>query len=210
MTLTILTSFAIMASLLVISPGPNGLLIAKIVPTSGRNAGFAAVMGFMASFYMQGAFVVFGIAVFLVQSATAFTIVKLLGAAYLTYIGVKALWQAIRGDIKLQKAKPAKRSRTIIAAFGEGFLTNALNPKTSMFYLAAVPQFLPIGEISAANVFLLVFIHSSINGIWFFGMVLLMSKLIGVSQSIKVQRWIKGVTGAIFIGFGAKLATLRA
>lgn len=210
MTLTTLISFAIMASLLVISPGPNGLLIAKIVPTSGKNAGFAAVMGFMASFYLQGAFVVFGIAVLLVQSATAFTIVKLIGAAYLCYIGIKALMQAIRGDIKLLKAEPAKRTRNMVAAFGEGFLTNILNPKTSMFYLAAVPQFLPIGEATAVNVFLLVFIHSSINGIWFFGMVMLLSKLVGVSQSVGAQRWIKGITGAIFIGFGAKLATLRA
>ncbi len=210
MTPTILISFAIMASLLVVSPGPNGLLIAKIVPTSGRNAGLAAVMGFMASFYLQGAFVVFGIAVILVQSATAFTIVKLLGAAYLIYIGGKALLQAIRGEFKVTKAAPAKRTRTMITAFGEGFLTNILNPKTSMFYLAAVPQFLPIGEVTATNVFLLVFIHSSINGIWFFGMVLLLSKLVGVTQSTTVQRWIKGVTGVIFIGFGAKLASLKA
>lgn len=210
MTPTILISFAIMASLLVISPGPNGLLIAKIVPTSGRNAGLAAVMGFMASFYLQGAFVVFGIAVILVQSATAFTIVKLLGAAYLIYIGVKALLQAMRGEFKVTTAAPAKRTRTIVAAFGEGFLTNILNPKTSMFYLAAVPQFLPLGEVTAANVFLLVFIHSSINGVWFLGMVMLLSKLVGVTQSATAQRWIKGITGTIFIGFGAKLATLRA
>lgn len=209
MTPTILISFTLMASLLVISPGPNGLLIAKIVPTSGRSAGLAAVMGFMASFYLQGAFVVFGIAVLLVQSATAFTIVKLLGAAYLTYIGVKALVQAIRGNFKVAQAEPAKRTRNIVSAFGEGFLTNILNPKTSMFYLAAVPQFLPIGEVTAANVFLLVFIHSSMNGIWFFGMVMLLSKLVGVSQSVKVQRWIKAITGTIFVGFGAKLATLH-
>jgi len=210
MTLLTLLSFATMALLLVISPGPNGLLIAKTVPASGRAAGFAAVLGFTTSFYVQGAFVIFGVAVVLVQSAELFFIVKMLGAAYLIWIGVKALYQAWRNDASAITAQSTGKAKTLLASYGEGFLTNIFNPKTSMFYLAAVPQFLPIGEATAANVLLLVFIHSTINLLWFCAMVLLVARLTKFAKNNSTQRWIKGITGAIFIGFGAKLATLRA
>ena len=89
-----IAAFAFVASLLVMSPGPNGVLIARTVPTSGRVAGFANVAGFVTAFYLHGALSVLGISILLVQSATAFAIVKYLGAAYLCWIGVKALYAA--------------------------------------------------------------------------------------------------------------------
>ncbi len=199
-----------MALLLVISPGPNGFLIAKTVPSSGKAAGFAAVLGFTTSFYVQGAFVIFGVAVLLVQSAELFFAVKMLGAAYLIWIGIKALYQAWRGSGAVPAGQTRGKAKTLIAAYGEGFLTNIFNPKTSMFYLAAVPQFLPIGEATAANVLLLVFIHSTLNLLWFCAMVMLVARLNKFAKNDTTQRWIKGITGAVFIGFGAKLATLRA
>jgi len=91
----------------------------------------------------------------------------------------------------------------------EGFLTNALNPKVSMFYLAAFPQFITIGETTAAASFLLVFIHSMINAIWFSAMVVLFARLTKAARSGNFQRWIKGITGVVFIGFGLKLASYR-
>jgi len=80
----------------VISPGPNGVLIAKTVPTSGRVAGLANVAGFVTAFYLHGALSILGISLILVQSAMAFAVVKYLGAAYLFWIGAKALYTAIK------------------------------------------------------------------------------------------------------------------
>ena len=139
MDLTTLLSFTVIAALLVMSPGPNGVLIAKTVPTSGKSAGFANVAGFVTAFYLHGALSILGISLILVQSAQAFFVVKMLGAAYLCWIGVKALWDALKGVPVAPKVAPAKRQRTLARAFIEGFLTNALNPKVSMFYLAAFP-----------------------------------------------------------------------
>lgn len=201
-------TFAFVATLLVISPGPNGVLIAKTVPASGRSAGLANVAGFLVAFYLHVALAILGISILLVQSAMAFTIVKFLGAAYLCWIGVKALVSAFKG-INPQTVSPAKRQRTLIKAFGEGFLTNALNPKVSMFYLAAFPQFITVGESSAAASFMLVVILSLINAAWFGAMVLLLDRFVAVASSARMQRWIKGVTGVVFIGFGAKLASYR-
>ena len=203
-------TFVFVASLLVMSPGPNGVLIAKTVPTSGRSAGFANIAGFVAAFYVHGALSILGISILLVQSAVAFAIVKYLGAAYLCWVGIKALIEAVRAVEPSGKIAPAQSRRTHLKAFVEGFLTNALNPKVSMFYLAAFPQFISVGDGTAASAFLLVFLHSAINAIWFAAMVLLFARLTAAASSTTFQRWLKGVTGAVFIGFGAKLATVRA
>lgn len=210
MTAATILAFAAMAALLIMSPGPNGVLIAKTVPTSGRAAGFANIAGFVVAFFVHGSFAIFGLSLILLQSANLFLAVKLLGAAYLIFIGVKALRAAWRnGPSSLAEVTPARRKRGLWKAFLEGFFTNALNPKVAMFYVAAFPQFIPHDTVSPASAYLLVIIHASLNMAWFTPMVLLFDRLSTVARSGRVQRWIKGLTGAVFIGFGIKLATLR-
>jgi threonine/homoserine/homoserine lactone efflux protein len=209
MTLIELGTFTLVAALLVMSPGPNGVLIAKTVPTSGKAAGFANIAGFFAAFYVHGALSILGISIILVQSAQLFFIVKMLGAAYLCYIGVKALWQAWHGFAAPLEVPPAKRRRTLIRAAFEGFLTNALNPKVSMFYLAAFPQFIPANADATLWAFALVVIHSLLNIVWFSSLVLLFSGLKTIGSNVRMQRGLKALTGTVFIGFGLKLATMR-
>jgi threonine/homoserine/homoserine lactone efflux protein len=207
---THIASFALVTALLVMSPGPNGVLIAKTVPTSGRTAGFANIVGFVSAFWVHGSLSILGISVILVQSAQAFMIVKLIGAAYLCWIGVKALREAMRGVRPVPVTAPAARKRTLAIAIAEGFLTNALNPKVSMFYLAAFPQFIPAGEGAVASAYMLVAVHSLLNIVWFSAMILLLARLkSSVAANGAFQRWLKGVTGAVFIAFGVKLATFR-
>ena len=203
-------AFAVMAALLIMSPGPNGLLIAKTVPTSGRAAGFANIAGFALAFFIHGTFAIFGLSVLLLKSATLFTIVKFGGAAYLIWIGIKALRDAWRGaPAKLMDVKPARNRRPLRQAFVEGFLTNMLNPKVAMFYVAAFPQFMPHDGSSPTNAYVLVVVHALLNLAWFGPMVMLFDRLSSAARSGSFQRWIKGLTGAVFVGFGIKLATLR-
>jgi threonine/homoserine/homoserine lactone efflux protein len=206
---THIASFAFVAALLVMSPGPNGVLIAKTVPTSGRAAGFANIAGFVSAFYVHGALSILGISVILVQSAQAFLVVKLIGAAYLCWLGLKALRDAFRGVSVAPHIQPAARKRTLLVAYTEGFLTNVLNPKVAMFYLAAFPQFIPAHDGAVSGALILVVVHSALNFIWFSAMVLVVTRLKGVASSGAVQRWLKGVTGAVFLAFGAKLATAQ-
>lgn len=206
-----LTTFTLATTLLVTSPGPNGVLIARTVPTSGTAAGFANIAGFFTAFYIHGTLSILGISVLLLQSAVAFTIVKYLGAAYLLWVGIKSLISAIKGETTVaEDVAPARRKRTLWRAYVEGLLTNGLNPKVSLFYLAVFPQFIPASNHPAASAFLLVFIHSMINLIWFTAIVLLFSQLSGMARSNRVQRWLKGITGVVFIGFSIKLASFRA
>lgn len=209
MSLETVLSFLLVASLLVMSPGPNGVLIAKTVPTSGRLAAVSNIGGFVTAFFLHGALSVLGISVILVHSAEAFFVVKMLGAAYLFWIGLKALREAMKGGALAPEVAPARRKRTLAKAFGEGFLTNALNPKVSMFYLAAFPQFIPAGEGAVSAAFALVALHSVINAVWFGAMIVLLARVSRAARSPSFQRWLKGVTGLVFMGFGLKLATLR-
>lgn len=204
-----LLAFVVATSLLVTSPGPNGVLIARTVPTSGPAAGFANIAGFFTAFYIHGTLSILGISILLMQSATAFAIVKYAGAAYLIWVGIKSLVAAIRRQRPPGAVSPARRQRNLRQAFIEGLLTNGLNPKVSMFYLAVFPQFVPHNEHPVAAAFLLVFLHSMINLVWFGGMVLLFARLGALTRGETFQRWLKGATGVVFIGFGLKLASYR-
>lgn len=209
MTASTVLAFALIAAFLIMTPGPNGVLIAKTVPTSGRAAGFANIAGFATAFLMHGCFAVFGLSVLILESANLYMAVKLIGAAYLTWIGLRALYESLRGaPAALLKVEPARRRRTLLKAFAEGFVTNALNPKVAMFYIAAFPQFMT--PSAPASAFILVAVHALLNLIWFGPMVLLFERLSKVARSGTLQRWLKAVTGMVFIGFGVKLVTMRA
>ncbi len=204
-----IVSFILVSLLLVISPGPNGLLIAKTVPQSGKKAGLANVFGFLAAFYLHGALSILGISVLLTKSADAFFIVKALGALYLFWLGIKSLVSAFRHANTVEAKETNSKENTLTKSFFEGFLTNALNPKVSMFYLAAFPQFIPTGEHAVLYAFLLVTIHSVMNLAWFSSMVFLFSRLTSMAKNGSFQRILKGVTGIVFIGFGARLIALE-
>ncbi|QLE98254.1 LysE family translocator [Neptunomonas phycophila] len=203
-------TFIAVATLLVISPGPNGFLIAKTVPMSGQKAGFANVGGFVAAFYVHGTLSIFGISILLVQSAVAFTLFKMLGAAYLMWIGIKAIRSAInqKAITNIGLPQEAQKKISIRNAFFEGFVTNALNPKVSMFYLAAFPQFITL-ESNAFSAYALVSAHSLVNLIWFSIMVLALSRVKSAANSAKFRKWLNSITGVVFIGFGAKLALMK-
>lgn len=202
-------SFTLIALLLVISPGPNGLLIAKTVPSQGKKAGFSNVLGFIAAFYIHGALSILGISVLLTNSAELFFIVKVIGALYLSWIGIKSLISAYYNNENKKVKIDTINNKTLKKSFLEGFLTNVLNPKVSMFYLAAFPQFIPAGEYSILYAFLLVTIHSVMNLFWFSSMVILFSHLSEFAKNGLFQRLLKTLTGIVFIGFGVKLLTLE-
>lgn len=212
--------FIAIATLLVMSPGPNGFLIAKTVSTSGKTFGFINTWGFVAAFYIHGTLSIFGISLLLIQSAQIFFIFKLVGAIYLIWIGIKTLYSnGLSGEIKSKEnhsniftRSTSKHSSTnhssIKSAFSEGFLTNMLNPKVSMFYLAAFPQFIDINN-SIFSGYGLVTLHAIVNLIWFSTMVWLFSHIHKISSAFIFKKWLNFFTGMVFIAFGAKLAFLK-
>jgi threonine/homoserine/homoserine lactone efflux protein len=201
--------FVVAGLLLNLTPGPDMALIIARSARSGTRAGSAAALGIGAGCFVHIAAAAAGVSALVMASATAFTLLKWAGAAYLLYIGFKMLCGASRPAATGSDPRGGTEGE-LRSAFLQGFLTNALNPKVSMFYLAAFPQFIPAGEGAIASAFTLVAIHSMLNIVWFTSMILLIARLkSSVAASAAFQRWLKGVTGAVFIAFGVKLATFR-
>ncbi len=146
----------------------------------------------------------------LVQSAQAFFVFKILGAVYLIWIGIKALVSAfyVNNSQSLQSSQNDNRSISIGTGFFEGFLTNLLNPKVSMFCLAAFPPFISVNE-GIVSAYVLVTAHCLINVIWFSVTILMLSRNKSATTSASFRKWLNSIIGLVFIGFGSKLALIK-
>ena len=197
-------AFTLIAFLLVISPGPNSVLILKTASSNGKRAALVNILGLTSATYVHGLFSILGISALLMRSAEVFFIVKILGAAYLFYIGVKAILGSFtmtpEKREQLVTAKPVA-TKSGLAYFTEGFLTQILNPKVSMFYLAAFPQFTHPESFSFFSSFLLVFIHATIILCWFSSLTLVISRMKPLASSSTLGLWLQRFSGAVMIYF---------
>ena len=132
--------FCVAALTLLLIPGPAVLYIVTRSVDEGRLAGFASVVGVHIGTSVHVAAAALGLSALLVASSTAFTVVKLAGAAYLVFIGVRRL--LTRGSVIAADAPPRAPLRRIVA---QGAVVNILNPKTALFFLAFLPQFVDQG-----------------------------------------------------------------
>lgn len=201
-----LALFVISGLLLNMAPGPDSLLIMARSATQGWRAGSAAALGIGAGTCVHIVAAALGMSALLATSATAFMVVKLIGAAYLLYIGVSMLL-AKRQDGAAPGAGelPALPYRRI---FAQGFLTNVLNPKVALFFLAFVPQFISPDSEHKALAFLLLGAIFNINGMLWCHFLALSTAF--AQQRLQVGRrvglWLQRSTGGLFALLGVKLA----
>jgi threonine/homoserine/homoserine lactone efflux protein len=134
-----LAAFAAAAAVLLVIPGPSVLYIVARSASQGRRAGLVSVAGIHTGTIVHIVAMVVGLSALVVASATAFTAVKLAGAAYLIGLGVHTLWRSRRACFGATEVRPPARSMRRI--FADGVVVNVLNPKTAVFFLAFVPQF---------------------------------------------------------------------
>jgi threonine/homoserine/homoserine lactone efflux protein len=155
---TLWATFVLAASLLVLTPGPDMAYVATRTLTSGRGAAFAAVAGIQAGASVHAALAILGVSAILQVSEAAFVTVKLAGAGYLVWVAI-GLWRDRSGLAGGDGAPPTRRRR----AFVEGALTNVLNPKMALFYLALLPQFVTPARGGVATQMLV--LHFTLTGV---------------------------------------------
>ncbi len=204
-----LFTFTFVAFLLVASPGPNGLLFVRTMTAHGNKNAYSNILGFILALYLHGILSSLGISALINSSEKAFFALKFLGALYLAYLGIKSLLNAFK-SIKSKNENIQYKYKSLKSSFSEGFLTCALNPKVSMFYLAAFAQFISLDKYSVFYVLLLITIHCLINFLWFTSILLLIKKIKFAFKNIKLQKVLEGFTGIVFIAFGLKLLSLDA
>ena len=195
--------------LLNLTPGPDVLYIVSHALRSGARAGVAAALGITAGCFVHIFAAAVGVSALMAASATAFTVLKWVGAAYLVYVGIRMLTSRSQ-NATFSIATPLENKSAVALknVFFRGFWTNALNPKVALFFLAFVPQFIGPGVEHKALAFLLLGLLFNFNGLWVnIGWALaaawLASRATVVRQSMG---WLDGIGGTLFIAFGLKLA----
>ncbi|MBC7919054.1 MAG: LysE family translocator [Rhodoferax sp.] len=208
--------FVVAGLLLNLTPGPDVLYIVTHALRSGARAGMVAAAGITTGCFVHIFAAAAGVSALMAASSTAFSALKWLGAGYLVYVGLRLLISKTEGAIKLEAAHENSTGATTSfdakTIFLRGFWTNVLNPKVALFFLAFVPQFIAPTVEHKGLAFLLLGLLFNVNGLfvnvgWALAAAWLADRASIVQKSI---HWLDRVAGAMFIGFGIKLALTEA
>ena len=203
-----LALFILSGLLLNIAPGPDSLLIMTRSASQGWRAGSAAALGIGSGTFIHIFAAALGLSALLATSATAFTIVKLIGATYLLYVGAGMLFSKKSAQVEAATSPLPAAKLTYRKIFFQGFLTNVLNPKVAVFFLAFVPQFIAADASNKALAFIVLGCIFNFNGMLWCHFLAVTSAF--ASRSVRVNKtltlWLNRVIGAVFISFGIKLA----
>jgi threonine/homoserine/homoserine lactone efflux protein len=199
-----LALFVLAGLLLNVTPGPDVLYIVGRSSVQGLRAGVAATLGIGGGCFVHIAAAALGLSAVLAASATAFTMLKLVGAAYLVYVGLSML----RSPRPLAAspaiaASPAAGFREI---FVQGFLTNALNPKVALFFLAFLPQFIDPQAANKPLAFLFLGAIFNVNGTLWNLFVAWSAARMGAALRGRAAAWLQRCIGGFFVVLGVKLA----
>jgi threonine/homoserine/homoserine lactone efflux protein len=187
---------------LALTPGPDMLYVVARSCAGGRTLGLTSALGIGAGTFVHIILVALGLASFLAAVPTAYTAVRIAGAAYLVYLGIRVL----RADS--DKVEYTLTGSSRVAAFRQGLLTNVLNPKVALFFLAFLPQFIDPARGPAA-------IQVAVLGLMFNLMGTLVNLLVAAfagtlaaraGASARSRRALRRASGAVFIGLGVRLA----
>ena len=195
-----IVSFAFASLVLIALPGPDYALITRNAHVAGRSAGIRTTLGGVTGLTVHAAAAALGLSALLAASAAAYATLKLVGVAYLVYLGLKLLLSARSDDVE----KTARTGHW----FAQGFLSSALNVKVALFFLTFLPQFLPDTGSTLPAALGLSAIFAAIYIAWFSGLVVLVAQVSGVLRRPRVKAWIQRVAGSALVAFGIRMTTV--
>jgi len=203
-----LLAFAGVAAIVVVLPGPDMALVLRNGIASGRRAALETAVGISAGLFVWALAAALGVAALLSASATAFTALKLVGAAYLVWLGVRALRDAWRGASTLPGAARSRPGR-MDSAFRQGLLSNLFNPKIALVFTTLIPQFVEPGDPAVARTILLAAIFIGMGFVWLTSYALLVAQVGGLLRRPVVRRVLNAIVGTVLLAFGVRLALER-
>jgi len=196
--------FLAFAAVLVLIPGPDFAVVTKNTLVGGRRRGRWTALGVSSSNLVQGTAAAFGVSALIVRIQPLFEAIKWAGVAYLTYLGAQAVRSALRGQYQpLDELAGHARG---LAGWRQGFISNITNPKVLVFYLAVLPQFLTPGA-GLGWLLVLAWSHAVLSLSYLLGLVTALHGARRLLMRRKVRRGLDATTGAVLLGFSARLAT---
>jgi threonine/homoserine/homoserine lactone efflux protein len=187
------------------------MLVIRNVLAFGRRAGLLTMFGICSGLFVHATLSALGLSIILVHSAEAFEIVKLAGSGYLIFLGVQSLWSLWRNrsvQSNVANNAPVRRPEAW-RNFVQGMLSNVLNPKVAIFYLAFLPQFINPGDPVLGKSILLAIIHLIMGVIWLSAIAFFVNRMRTLLMRTNIQRVLEAITGTILIGLGIRLALER-
>ena len=204
-----LLSFTLAAGLLTITPGLDTALVLRTAAVEGGKQALLAGIGICSGCLLWGAAASFGLSALLAVSGFAYNMLRIVGAIYLGYLGIKLFIRAFASTSSNNAAGPVLEGRSEHGSslwLKRGLLTNLLNPKVGVFYLSFLPQFIPAGVQVWSFSMLLALIHATEGLLWFLLLANATKLLSGWLRQRRVVMAFDSAMGAIFIAFGLKLA----
>ena len=202
--MTELAAFVGVALVVICTPGPDTALTIRNTLFGGRRAGIFTAVGVSTGQAIWTLAASAGIAALLVASEPAFKALKLLGAAYLVWLGLQTLWGAVRH--RARAAAAPRRPLGTQRAWRQGVLSNLGNPKMAAFFTSLLPQF---GDASFAAMFGYGLLFCTMTLVWLTGYAFVVARAGDVLRRERVRRAIDAVMGAVLVAFGLRLATTR-
>ncbi len=200
-------AFAIFAAILTVTPGLDTVLVLRASAAGGPTAGVSAAAGISVGCLVWAAASAAGVTAILAASRFAFDVLRLAGAAYLVWLGIRALWTARRPSVDPDVEVEAGREHWSWGrALRTGLTTNLLNPKVGVFYLSVLPQFLPEGLHPRAGSMMLAAIHVLEGLAWLSLLAFLVAWARGWLTRESVRRRFAQATGLVFVALGVRLA----
>jgi threonine/homoserine/homoserine lactone efflux protein len=202
-----MTTFALAALLLIMMPGPDQALITRNALVGGRYGGFLTMVGGVLGLAVHASAAAFGLSALLLASATAFTVLKIVGAVYLLWLAVQMMRSAARSRREPAADQPVATPQRWSAYLRQGFLSNALNPKVALFFVTFLPQFLPADSASPrSEALLLSAIFALLYLAWFGLYTAAVDRLGRWVRRPAVKARIEQVTGLLLLGVAVRLA----
>jgi RhtB (resistance to homoserine/threonine) family protein len=202
-----LLAFVAVATLLIVTPGADMALVTRNVLRGGLGAGLRTSAGILSGLFVWAFLSAVGVAAVVAASATAFTVLKLAGAAYLIYLGVSTLWRSRPAARAAAHAAPALAFRGL---YRQGLLSNLTNPKVGVFYTTFLPQFVEPGQSVLLWTSLLAAIHIAMSVVWLVFFAWLVARARDAVARPRVRRVLDRVTGTVLVALGLRVATSRA
>lgn len=201
--------FLAVAAIVVITPGADMALVTKNALMHGRQAAVATAVGINLGVAFWTLAAALGLAAIVAASAAVFTTIKLVGAAYLVFLGVQALLatRARRGENALDPTmQPPLRRRV---AFRQGLVSNILNPKIAVFFTSLLPQFVTTRGAVGLKLLALGGLFNVMGVAWLLSYAVLAARGRTILTRPRVRRSLDRLTGVVLIGLGARLALER-
>jgi threonine/homoserine/homoserine lactone efflux protein len=200
-----LAAFVPAATLIILVPGPDTLIVLRSIVRGGRSHGWATAAGTLTGLAVWAAVAAVGLAAVLRASETAYAALRIAGACYLGYLGLQSL-RSLRRRQPGDKPEPTERKGILGTGYGAGVITNLLNPKVGVFFVTFLPGFVPHGYPVGVTSLLFGAVFVALTLGYFVLLLTFAARLTQWMRTPRVRRRLDAVTGAVLIGFGVRLA----